>query len=131
MSKTNFMPTQGPPAWTQPFLEQLREVPSVTAAAAAAGITTSNAYHYRKAHPEYAEEWDKAKQVGLKKLLTVAFKRAEETSDKLMVFLLKAYMKDRFQESLKVDATLREGDLSDDELLERVAEITARDGTDK
>ncbi|MGN6154834.1 MAG: hypothetical protein ACTHN4_03765 [Sphingomicrobium sp.] len=66
---TNSLPTPGPsrmregrkqPRWITPFLRSLERTGSVEEAARDAGIDKSTAYHRRKTHPDFAEEWEGA-----------------------------------------------------------------------
>jgi hypothetical protein len=49
-----------PPRWTIPFLRALERCGQVEAAARDAGIDKTTAYNRRKAHPDFAAEWERA-----------------------------------------------------------------------
>ena len=49
------------PEWMAPFLAALRAEPKVRAAARAANVALSTAYHRRRMDPDFAREWDEAR----------------------------------------------------------------------
>lgn len=72
------------------FLLTLRECGNITAACRAAGISRDTAYRWREQDPEFDKWWDAALDASTDHLEEVAYKRAEEQSDLLLMFLLKA-----------------------------------------
>lgn len=79
--------------WTQPFLAALSEVPNVTAAARAAGITRRAAYKRREHDLEFAQAWRDALEASTDALIGKSYQRAMagECSDTLVIFLLKTH----------------------------------------
>ena len=53
--------TKGEPEWMAAFLGALRAEPKVRAAARAADVALSTAYHRRRIDPDFAREWDAAR----------------------------------------------------------------------
>ncbi len=51
------------PEWMAPFLAALRGEPKVRAAARAANVALSTAYHRRRIDPQFAREWDEARGI--------------------------------------------------------------------
>ncbi|MCH7667529.1 MAG: hypothetical protein IH936_16585 [Acidobacteria bacterium] len=47
-------------------------------------------YDHREKYPDFAQAWDDAIEDGIDTLEAIAYKRAMESSDTLMIFLLKA-----------------------------------------
>lgn len=86
--------------WMGAFLALLAASPNVTLAAQGAGISRSKAYQYRKEDPGFAAKWDDAIGESIDRLEAAAFKRAEETSDTLAIFLLKSHKPDVYRETI-------------------------------
>jgi hypothetical protein len=80
------------------FLEALRRVPNVSAAARAAGIAKRSAYDWREADSDFAAEWDDAVDESVDNLEQKAWERAEDQSDKLMEILLKGHRPEKYVE---------------------------------
>jgi hypothetical protein len=94
-------------SWHLAFLESLRNSPNVSAAAAAASVSTKTAYEHRKKFLEFAKNWQAALEEGTDNLIGAAYERAQkgvlkpvyqqgklvghvrEYSDTLTIFLLK------------------------------------------
>lgn len=110
------------------FLNSLAQCPNVTKAAKDGGTWRRSVYKWRDTIPEFAADWDDAIEEGCDHLEEVAYKRAEEgLSEKLLIFLLKAYRGWRFNEVRVVEADLTVRavrEMTDDEL----ANIAARSG---
>lgn len=79
------------PDWTGPFLAALAASPNVSGACAAAGISRPTAYDLRRSNAEFADAWQAAIDMGVDDLEGVAFQRAREGSDTLLIFLLKCH----------------------------------------
>lgn len=94
-------------AWIEPFLHNLRNTANVRAACNAAGIRRPVAYDRRDSHPEFAARWEQAMEEACDILEFVARKRAFETSDTLLIFLLKAHRPERFADRLQVEYVIR------------------------
>ena len=80
------------------FLEALRRVPNVSAAARAAGLARTSAYEWREADPDFAAAWDEAVEESVDNLEQKAWERAEDQSDKLMEILLKGHRPEKYVE---------------------------------
>jgi hypothetical protein len=84
--------------WQPVFIEALAQRPNVSRAARAAGISRRRVYQVREADPEFAAEWDDAIAGSLDELEEIAFGRAKDVSDTLMIFLLKSHRKETYGE---------------------------------
>lgn len=100
-------PKRQQPAWQAPFLRVLRNTANVRAACNAAGITRAGAYKARKNDSEFEAEWEEALEDACDILEFVARRRALETSDGLLVFLLKAHRPERYADRLQVEQIVR------------------------
>lgn len=121
-----------PKHWQNHFLEVLRETGIVRTAAEAAGVGRTFVYHARVRDSVFAKKWDAAMADAIDLLEAIAFKRASEISDTLLIFLLKSHRPERYADRLRIDfvrqeaARLAEGtDLSADELIALAEEIMA------
>lgn len=72
------------------FLMEYEARGSLTAAATAAGIVRRTHYDWLEKDPEYVRDFAAAKARAIESLETVAFERAFDGSDLLLIFLLKA-----------------------------------------
>lgn len=90
------------PAWEDNFIRLLGQMCNVTLAAKGAGIDRTTAYQYRRNSTEFAKRWKEAKAEALELLEAQAWKRAQTTSDTLMIFLLKANKPRKYQDRLRV-----------------------------
>lgn len=76
----------------------LRVQPNVSAAARAAGIARSAAYAWKADDDDFAAEWDDAIEESVDGLESEAWKRALDTSDRMMEILLKAHRPEKYVE---------------------------------
>jgi len=113
------------PPWCDVFIASLIACPSVSRAAAAAGIARRYAYEAKKTNPALAELWDEALEIGLDELEVEARRRALEGveepiyydgirvgtrtiySDKLMVLLLRAHRPAMYAERSILEGTFK------------------------
>ncbi len=113
--------------WTGPFLAALASCPNVTAAARAAGITRKAAYDRRKADEDFAAAWQDALDQSTDALVGEMYRRAVEGteepvfymggecgrirrySDRLAMFLAKAFRRDQFGDKLDQRITGADG----------------------
>lgn len=86
--------------WKDAFIRLLAASPNVTSAAKGAGVSRSLAYLHRGEDPAFAARWDDAIGQSLDRLEEAAFRRAEETSDTLAIFLLKSHRPDVYRETV-------------------------------
>lgn len=105
------------------FLELLTKTFSVTAAAEGSGLERGYLYRLRKSDPEFAAEWDAAISKAIDGLEAAAYKRAAQTSDTLLIFLLKTRRPDLYRDRQDVTTTSITVDYSNltDEQLQRIA----------
>lgn len=80
------------------FLDALRQGCSVSYAARQAGFSRQAAYAARKVDPQFAESWDDAIETGTDRLEDIAALRAAESSDTLLIFLLKGRRPEKFSD---------------------------------
>lgn len=75
--------------WKRGFLENYAETGNVKASAESNGVTKQAVYQAKKRSPKFAEQFEEARAEAADHLEGVAFKRAEDSSDTLLIFLLK------------------------------------------
>lgn len=75
--------------WREPFLAAFRNSGNVLAACRAAGVARKSVYLWRKKNAAFAREWADAEAEAFDLLAAVARKRAMESSDVLLIYLLK------------------------------------------
>lgn len=126
---------RSPQGWKERFLNALRNSGNVRAAAQAAGITRENAYQYRNRSKEFRAEWESAMEDAIDVLEAVAFRRAQETSDTLLIFLLKSHRPERYADRVRLDIIKQEAErlaegteFTADELIAQAEEILKRNG---
>src|SRR5207245_7011236 len=88
----------GVPRW----LEVFRDTGNVRLACHAVGINRTTAYHRRESNPRFADAWKQAEEDACDVLEATARKRAQESSDVLLIFLLKAHRPDLYGEKLTI-----------------------------
>lgn len=95
--------------WAPRFLEAYRSTGIVRLAAMAAGIGRTTAYERRQADPAFARAWEQAEHDATDALEAEARRRVLNTSDTLLIFLLKANRPDKFRE--RVDVRVQRAEL--------------------
>lgn len=80
----------------------LATIPVVRYACTAARVSIQFVYNRRHSDPEFARAWSEALAIGLEVLEDEARRRAIETSDTLLIFLLKAHDPDKYRDRLDV-----------------------------
>ena len=100
--------------WKEKFLEALKLCPSISAACRAANISTVHAYDTRQVDKEFAKKWKESLELALKAAEDVAWDRAIDQSDKLLMFMLRAHKPARYGEKMGVEVS---GKLSFDDLI--------------
>jgi len=90
------------PEIKEKFLAELREIPNVTRACRALGLTRRLVYNHRRDDPDFRDAWDEAIDEGVENLEDIATERAISMSDTLMIFLLKGYAPEKFRERTDV-----------------------------
>ena len=92
------------------FLEKLRNSGNVRNSCKAAGIPRRTAYNWREKWATFRDEWDDALEDACDALEGEAWRRAvDESSDRLLMFLLKAHRPDRFAERTKQEVDVTSG----------------------
>ena len=97
--------------WGETFLAAYRESGVVSLAAHAAGVDRTTPYARRKADPAFAQAWADAEEQATDVLVAEARRRALDSSDALLIFLLKSHRPAIYRE--KFDVTHR-GPIADD-----------------
>lgn len=93
----------------QVFVEHLSNGDTVTNSAKAARIDRTTAYNWRDSDKDFALAWDDALEAGTEKLETEATRRALESSDTLLIFLLKARRPKVYRDRLSAEVTGADG----------------------
>ena len=94
--------------WKPTFIEALRKSGNVRASCQAAGITRQAAYHARGKLPTFADAWDHALADAVDVLEMTAWKRAQEYSDGLIKFLLKAHRRELYGDHMRQEISGRD-----------------------
>ena len=87
---------QGKKADWDRWLTVFRNSANVRVACEAVGVTRDAAYGRRRTHPTFRAAWDAAEQDAVDTLEAAAWKRARDTSDKLLMFLLQAHRPEKY-----------------------------------
>src|SRR6267378_2205910 len=91
--------TNGTPKKREKFLDSIRESGNVRAACVAASVGRTTAYRWRDEDATFAAEWDMALDDACDLLERTAWQRAHESSDTLLIFLLKAHRPEKYRET--------------------------------
>lgn len=89
------------PEKEQAFLDALATGLSIAGAARAAGLGRQTVYDWRNADSDFAARWDSAIEEGTDHLEDVAIRRAEESSDTLLIFMLKGRRGEKYADRVK------------------------------
>lgn len=121
------------PKKQETFIEELRKGKSVAAAAEMVCVSRQTVYLRRNADPAFADEWDTAIEIGTDRLEDTALKRAEDGSDTLLIFLLKARRPEKFKDRFESHTTVthRFTDLDDKEIDAEIIGMMATLGPQK
>lgn len=84
------------------FLAAYQESCIVGEAAKASGVTRRTLYRWKDADREFASRWEETRRYVRDNLEGIAYKRADEGSDTLVIFLLKSLDPGRYRESVNV-----------------------------
>jgi transposase-like protein len=85
--------------WREPFLSALRGSGNVRNACDVAGVARQVVYRWRDQEEEFSSEWSDAIAEAVELLEHEAHRRAMESSDTLLIFLLKAHKPEVYRES--------------------------------
>ena len=78
------------------FLRLVEDLGNITLAAQGAGVGRRTVYGWRAKDPDFASRWDAALEIGGEALEDEARRRAMESSDTLLIFMLKALKPERY-----------------------------------
>jgi hypothetical protein len=76
---------------------------TIVSTAGEIGVTRETLYNWRLVDPEFARVWDAAYTARVDHLEDVAFQRATEGSDQLLMFLLKGGRSERYGDKRQLD----------------------------
>lgn len=93
--------------WSPAFLAHLRETANVRESCKKAGVARSVAYDRRANDPQFAAAWSDAVEDAVDELEQTARRRALESSDTLIIFLLKSHRPSVYRDRIEVDAKNR------------------------
>jgi hypothetical protein len=99
------MPSPHSASKKEAFLAHLGVSGNISAAASAAGVDRKTPYNWREADPAFAAAWDAQCEAGLDELEREAARRALDSSDTLLIFLLKSKRRGVFGEKREVELT--------------------------
>lgn len=85
------------------FLSALSKMANVSLACEESGISRQTAYRWKIEDEEFDKHWSQALADGIDMLDGIALKRARQSSDTLMIFLLKAHLPQKYRERFEHD----------------------------
>ena len=94
------------PGRRRKFLQSLRECGCVSEAAQVSGIGRNAVYEWRRNDRWFAEEWEAALKEAADTLEDEARRRAMESSDRLLMFLLKGLRPEKYRENAKLTVNI-------------------------
>ena len=83
------------------FLAKLRDSGNIRLSCRAAGIPRRTVYDWREKWKTFAAEWDEALEDACDVLEGTAWKRAVDSSDRLLMFLLKAHRREKYGDKVE------------------------------
>ena len=95
--------------WKPAFIEALRQSGNVRAACQKANITRQAAYSARSKQPTFKLAWENALADAVDILEMTAWKRAQEYSDGLIKFLLKAHRRELYGDHQRHEISGKDG----------------------
>ena len=95
---------KGSADWSAAFLASLREDANVREACKAADVSRPTAYARRSTDPGFAAAWQSALDDAVDALEKAAVTRARESSDTLLIFLLKCHRPAVYRDKIEVTA---------------------------
>ena len=84
------------------FLELLAQCGNVTIAAEGAGVSRKSIYNKINSDAVYSDRVEEAKQESIERLEHVARQRAEQSSDVLIMFLLKSLRPEKYRDNYRM-----------------------------
>ncbi len=115
--------TQSLPEWTKRFLKVLAETSNIAAACRAARVDRSTPYHLRERREDFRQAWQDAMDDACDALELEARRRALESSDGMLQFLLKAHRPETYRETRDVNLQ-HSGGLEIREVIKRLGNDT-------
>ena len=104
------------------FLDKLRHSGNVRLSCKAAGVPRRTAYNWRDKWKTFADEWAEALEEALDILEAEAWRRAvEESSDRLLMFLLKAHRRGLYGDKQELDIRVNDVDAAIERELAKLA----------
>lgn len=91
--------------WRPAFLKVLANTGNIRASCQAAGISRPEALRAYERSPKFRKEWDEAMEDAADALAALAWKRAREGSDPMLMFLLRAVRPETYRENYKAPWT--------------------------
>ena len=91
----------GTEAWQSVFLSSFSQCGNITKSSGDAGVTRQAVFYAYKRHPDFRVLYDEAKEQSIEVLEDVARKRATDSSDNLLIFLLKAAKPEVYREVVR------------------------------
>jgi glutamate synthase domain-containing protein 1 len=88
-------------AWREVFLHSFKECGNIRKASEDAGITRQAVYYAHKRDPAFRVLYDEAREESIERLEEVARKRAKDSSDNLLIFLLKSMRPEVYREVVR------------------------------
>ena len=122
-------------AWQSVFLSSFSQCGNITRSSEAAEVTRQAVFYAHKRDPDFRALYEEAKEESIERLEDVARKRATDSSDNLLIFLLKAMRPEMYREivrneniNVNMNANLDRLDraLSDDQISDLIAVMEAR-----
>lgn len=112
-------------SWHPRFIRSLECGANVRMACKDAGVTSDTAYTHRQRFPDFARQWAEAMDLGIAELESVARRRAIESSDVLMIFLLKAHRPEVYRETHRHEVSGPSGQAVPVEITDARAKLAA------
>jgi hypothetical protein len=94
--------------WRPQFLAALRNSGNIRASCQAAGVSRQVVYDHRRRSAEFRQQWDEALEDAIDVLEAEARRRAMQSSDTLLIFLLKAHRPEKYSERVRLDVLIRQ-----------------------
>jgi len=88
-------------AWQGVFLSSFRQCGNITKSSEAAGVTRQAVFYAHKRDPDFRALYEEAKEESIERLEDVARKRATDSSDNLLIFLLKSMRPEVYREIVR------------------------------
>jgi len=92
--------------WRRIFLVTLRATGNVMLSCQSAHISKVVAYRLKNNNQLFRKQWEEAEDDAIETLEAIARKRAAESSDVLLIFLLKAHRPEKYREVYRVEHTV-------------------------